>query len=114
MRGLFPEGSIPQNGSMEKKVQARGWHVRGRVQGVGFRYFVAAHARALGLRGWARNLLDGSVEVQAEGPAEALAFLEERLREGPPHARVDGLDPIPPSPQLERAHSFRVESDFGW
>ncbi len=99
---------------MEKKAEARGWRVRGRVQGVGFRYFVAAHARALGLHGWARNLRDGSVEVQAAGPAEALASLEAVLREGPPHARVDGLEPLPPSPRLERARSFTVESDFGW
>jgi len=99
---------------MGKNAGARGWRVTGRVQGVGFRYFVAAHARALGLTGWARNLLDGSVEVQAAGPADALATLEERLREGPPHARVAGLEPLPPSPRLERAHSFTVESDFGW
>ena len=91
----------------------RAWRVCGRVQGVGFRYFVAAHGRALGLRGWARNLLDGSVEVQAAGPLDALESLEARLREGPPHARVERLEALPPSSMLERAHSFTVESEFG-
>ncbi|MGC8762073.1 MAG: acylphosphatase [Acidobacteriota bacterium] len=99
---------------MERQRETRAWRVTGRVQGVGFRYFVAAHARSLGLKGWARNLLDGSVEVQAAGPSEALAALEGHLREGPPHARVEGLHPLPPSPRLERAQTFTVESEFGW
>jgi acylphosphatase len=63
--------------------------VSGHVQGVGFRWFVARHARALGLSGYARNLPDGRVEVVAEG-ADQQAFeqLEERLRQGPANARV--------------------------
>lgn len=64
--------------------------VAGLVQGVGFRWFVARHARALGLRGYARNLPDGRVEVVAAGEDEtALAQLETRLRAGPAHARVE-------------------------
>lgn len=67
--------------------------VSGMVQGVGFRWFVARHARALGLGGYARNLPDGRVEVVAcGGAAEALARLEELLREGPAHARVERLE----------------------
>jgi acylphosphatase len=67
--------------------------VSGVVQGVGFRWFVARHARALGLGGYARNLPDGSVEVVAAGAGtEALAKLEELLREGPAHARVERLE----------------------
>jgi acylphosphatase len=67
--------------------------VSGLVQGVGFRWFVARHARALGLGGYARNLPDGRVEVVASGTgAEALARLEELLRSGPAHARVDRLE----------------------
>jgi acylphosphatase len=63
------------------------------VQGVGFRWFVARHARALGLGGYARNLPDGRVEVVASGAgAEALARLEELLREGPAHSRVERLE----------------------
>ena len=67
--------------------------VAGVVQGVGFRWFVARHARALGLTGYARNLPDGRVEVVAAGPEEAaLARLEERLRAGPAHARVEAVE----------------------
>ena len=67
--------------------------VAGMVQGVGFRWYVARHARALGLAGFARNLPDGCVEVVATGaePA-ALGRLEELLRAGPAHARVDRVD----------------------
>jgi acylphosphatase len=59
------------------------------VQGVGFRWFVARHARALGLTGYARNLPDGRVEVIACGTeAGAIGRLEEMLRTGPANARV--------------------------
>jgi acylphosphatase len=67
--------------------------VSGLVQGVGFRWFVARHARSLGLGGYARNLPDGRVEVVARGgAADALARLEELLRAGPAHARVEQLE----------------------
>jgi acylphosphatase len=67
--------------------------VSGQVQGVGFRWFVARHARSLGLGGYARNLPDGRVEVVASGgAAEALAQLEELLRAGPAHAQVERLE----------------------
>jgi acylphosphatase len=60
---------------------------------VGFRWFVARHARTLGLAGYARNLSDGRVEVVASGAgAEALARLEELLRAGPSHAQVERLE----------------------
>jgi acylphosphatase len=67
--------------------------VRGRVQGVNFRSFVAAKARALGLVGWVRNAPDGvTVEACAEGERRALEELARRMREGPPHARVDSVE----------------------
>jgi acylphosphatase len=66
--------------------------VRGRVQGVGFRASVREQARRLGLRGWAKNLMDGTVEVVAEGEAAAIQGFLEYLRQGPPGARVQGLD----------------------
>ena len=67
--------------------------VSGLVQGVGFRWFVARHARSLGLGGYARNLPDGRVEVVASGgEPEALTRLEELLRAGPAHAQVDRLE----------------------
>jgi acylphosphatase len=66
--------------------------VSGEVQGVGFRWFVARHARALGLSGYARNLPDGRVEVVVAGPEVALPDLEELLRAGPAYARVDNVE----------------------
>ena len=71
----------------------RRYVVAGLVQGVGFRWYVARHARGLGLAGYARNLADGRVEVVATGPDVAtLARLEELLRAGPAHARVDSVE----------------------
>jgi acylphosphatase len=66
--------------------------VRGRVQGVGFRWFVQREAEALGLRGWVRNTIDGAVEVLADGSEEQLALLAGRLRQGPRAARVDNVE----------------------
>ena len=63
--------------------------VVGRVQGVGFRYFVLREAVALGLDGWVANTGDGSVRCVAEGPEADLEALLERLRTGPPAAIVD-------------------------
>jgi acylphosphatase len=67
--------------------------ISGLVQGVGFRWYVARHARTLGLGGYARNLPDGRVEVVASGGGtEAIARLEELLWIGPAHAQVEGLE----------------------
>ncbi len=63
--------------------------VRGRVQGVFFRASVRERAEAVGVAGWARNMPDGSVEVHAEGDAEAVDAVEAFCRSGPPAARVD-------------------------
>ncbi len=65
--------------------------VSGRVQGVGFRYFVVRAAETLGLTGSVRNERDGTVSVIAEGDSDRLAALEERLREGPPGAVVTNV-----------------------
>jgi acylphosphatase len=66
--------------------------VSGLVQGVGFRWFVARHARSLGLAGFARNLPDGRVEVVVSGPDEALPTLEQLLRSGPANAQVERVE----------------------
>jgi len=70
----------------------RRYLVSGRVQGVGFRYFVVECARDLGIEGFARNLPDGRVEVVAHAEPAALERLEGRLRRGPSAARVEALD----------------------
>jgi len=71
---------------------ARKYLVSGRVQGVGFRFFVQAAASRDGLHGWVRNLPDGRVEAIAEGDADAVDRFERALRHGPPGARVEQLD----------------------
>jgi len=71
---------------------ARRFLVRGRVQGVGFRWFVEREAHMLQLAGWVRNNPDGTVEVLAQGTREQLAGLHSRLREGPRAARVDDVE----------------------
>jgi acylphosphatase len=73
-------------------VIARRYIVSGRVQGVGYRYFVMHEAVALGVAGWARNLADGRVEVLAAAEDAVLHAFEGRLWQGPPHARVTTLD----------------------
>jgi acylphosphatase len=83
------------------------FHVRGRVQGVGFRYFARQEAEALGLAGFARNLPDGSVEVVAEGPDQALQAYEARLREGPGFARVDSVDRVSLAPRGDQGFHIR-------
>jgi acylphosphatase len=65
--------------------------VRGRVQGVGYRFFAERAARELGVHGWVRNLPDGSVEAVAEGEDEAIVDFLARLREGPRGSRVESL-----------------------
>lgn len=63
--------------------------VLGRVQGVWFRAFTREQATELGLAGWVRNREDGAVEGEAWGTAAALEVFRERLRQGPPAARVE-------------------------
>ena len=69
--------------------EKRRFRVEGQVQGVGFRVFTAKTAHQLGLTGWVCNRHDGSVELMAEGPAEALQALIHALHRGPNGARVD-------------------------
>jgi acylphosphatase len=71
--------------------------VRGRVQGVFFRAATVEQARALGLGGYVRNRADGTVEVEAEGAEQALEALERWLWRGPPLARVDAVEEVPPA-----------------
>jgi acylphosphatase len=66
--------------------------VHGRVQGVGFRWFIQREASRLNATGWVDNRLDGSVEVVAEGAADALESLLQRLREGPAGSAVSNVD----------------------
>ena len=86
-------------------VECRLLRVEGRVQGVGYREACVDEARALGLHGWVRNRIDGSVEVLLQGPLDAVSRLQAWLHEGPPLARVDRVTATvlpPPDPPLAR------------
>jgi acylphosphatase len=77
---------------LERMIVARRYVIVGRVHGVGFRYFTEASAAREGIVGWVRNMADGTVEVIAEGDAEAMDRFEGRLRHGPPAARVERVE----------------------
>lgn len=81
--------------------------ISGRVQGVGFRFFVLGAARRLGIAGNVRNLPDGAVQVEAAGTAEQLAELLEALRQGPPLSRVDDVAVEREAP-IEAAGKFEI------
>jgi acylphosphatase len=66
-------------------------HVRGRVQGVGFRWHTRAEARALGVTGWVKNLADGGVEAWLEGPPASVEALIAWLQRGPSGASVEDV-----------------------
>ena len=89
-------------------MDCRRFIVRGRVQGVGFRWFVEREARTLDISGWVRNNVDGSVEVLAMGSGEQLRVLKARLQAGCRASRVDAVDEVPgePVPDLK---TFRIE-----
>jgi acylphosphatase len=94
--------------STEKSIEAKRYLVRGRVQGVGFRWFVEREAHMLGIAGWVRNNHDGSVEVLAQGTRDQLSGLHSRLREGPRAARVDAVEISEARPTIGLS-SFRIE-----
>jgi len=89
------------------KVEARRWFVRGRVQGVGYRYFAQKAALSLGLRGFTRNLDDGRVEVYAVGAASTLDDLAGMLHRGPRWADVHGVSQEEAA--VQRYPSFEIE-----
>jgi len=82
---VVASGSTPTTGGASERLEAK---VRGRVQGVGYRVFVAREAWRRSLAGWVRNEADGGVHVVAEGPADDLDGFVEALRHGPPGAVV--------------------------
>jgi acylphosphatase len=92
----------------KRSTEARRFVVRGRVQGVGFRWFVEREAHMLGLSGWVRNNSDGSVEVLAVGTHEQIVGLRSRLREGPRAARVDVVEEAEANP-TGGLNTFRIE-----
>jgi acylphosphatase len=94
-----------------KPAEARRYTVRGRVQGVGFRWFVEAEAHKLAIAGWVRNALDGSVEVLAMGTREQLDALKTKLWQGPRAARVDEVDEHA-AESISGFTTFRIEGSW--
>ena len=86
-----PSANSPVHSKAREKTVAVYALVKGRVQGVGFRYSTIEKADELGLTGWVRNTRDGSVEVWAEGPQEEIDFFLAWLRRGPQLSRVDSV-----------------------
>ncbi len=93
---------------MPSPVQTRRYVITGRVQGVGFRWFVEREAHILGIAGWVRNRYDGAVEVLAAGTNQQLHALYGKLREGPRAARVDNVEVDEAAP-LNDLKTFRIE-----
>src|SRR5208337_4489065 len=84
--------------------------IQGRVQGVGFRWYVHREASELDLRGWVRNTDDGDVEVVASGSVEDLADLRSSLRRGPRGSRVDRLvEHYLDEAEAANLEAFRIE-----
>lgn len=101
----------PEDEKSEARAGEASFHaiVTGRVQGVGFRYFVQREAQRLGLSGTVCNRRDHSVEVQARGSRGDLERLAERLRQGPAMSRVDAVELRwgVPAPEGEGFHITR-------
>lgn len=83
--------------------------IGGRVQGVGFRYFVLREAKRLGLAGWVANLPDGGVRCVAEGPKPSLEALAKALSAGPPGAHVADIA-LQWGPPIDATDRFEVRS----
>lgn len=76
--------------------------IRGRVQGVGFRYFTRKNAQQLNVTGWVKNMPDGSVETVLTGPESNVSEMINRLHKGPSPARVDSIEEM----DMDEEHTY--------
>jgi acylphosphatase len=93
---------------------ARRYIIRGRVQGVGFRWYAEREAGALGIVGWVRNNEDGTVECLAAGPEERLQAFGERLAAGPRASRVDVVEETEAAPEDLTGYLRSFQILGGW
>ncbi len=93
---------------MSDETLAVRWFISGRVQGVGFRWFVSHKAGELGIGGWAKNLSDGRVEVFGEGTRDSLESLDSSLRVGPRFGMVENVEKYDCPHEVEGFKSFDI------
>ncbi len=89
-------------------IRAYRWVISGRVQGVGFRWFVLRAAKRLGVTGWARNLWDGRVEVMGQGPLSVLHDFEKTLHKGPQLSNVEKVEKVEVTSEVSTFKSFEI------
>ena len=87
---------------MEKEIVRFFARAEGRVQGVGFRFFVQQNAAELGLCGWGRNMEDGSVTMEVQGAAKAVEALWNKIWQGNGYIRVSGLETQAQEPSSDK------------
>jgi acylphosphatase len=97
---------------MATETVARRFHISGRVQGVGFRYFAERVALRLGVTGYVKNLPDGRVEVYALGTAAQLEALKGELRRGPLLSKVHRVDENKAEALVEYDGNFIIETEY--
>ena len=93
---------------MTQDLVSRRWIVRGRVQGVGYRWFAIRQAERLGVVGWVANRPDGAVEVVAQGTAPQIDSMHQALSTGPRSGHVESVEMYEMSPEIEAFKSFEV------
>jgi acylphosphatase len=92
----------------EAAIRAYRWIVSGRVQGVGFRWFVLRAAREIGATGWVRNLWDGRVEVVGQGTVSILHDLEKAVANGPMMSSVEKVEKTEVTSEVASFKSFEI------
>ncbi len=92
----------------DNAVRAYRWVISGRVQGVGFRWFVLRAAQRLGVTGWAHNVWDGCVEVTGQGTLSMLHDFEKELHKGPLLSSVEKVEKIEVTSEVGTFKSFGI------
>lgn len=82
--------------------------ISGRVQGVGFRYFTYRTAKELNIKGWVKNLQDGTVETVFTGSPESVHNMKDKLKEGPSSARVQNIEEVELTTDTDSFHDFSI------
>ena len=101
-------GEVDTPDPVDRELTRRRIRISGRVQGVGFRYFVMRAAQSLDVSGWVENCPDGSVLCEAQAPPEVMDLFQARLGEGPRFSRVEKLDVDELEPRSDSFSGFEI------